>query len=236
MKRITFLILLIFGVLQTAKAQKNFTEGYIINNNDDILKCLIHSASTADLQEKIIVVTDSFGVDKTEYRPFDIKEMHMYRWGSFMSKAFKYRLAKDVMMSKDYNADTEEKFYEDSAFLKVLVSGRANLYLYKDKNFKEHYFIEKDTLLYELYEKKVFKYRSNPAGSRDKDRVLMIQKKYQGILSFIFSDNSKIKQQELIKLKLSKSALMEITHKYNLYFDKKSKVNTDELIKSKFGF
>lgn len=236
MKRITFLILLIIGVIQITKAQKNFSEGYIITNNDDTIKCLIHSATTANLQEKIIVVSDSFEVDKTEYKPFDIKEMHMYRWGSFKSKKIRYRVAKDIMKSNDYNAADRETFYEDAAFLKVLVSGRANLYLYKDKNLNEHYFIEKDTLLYELYEKKIFKYRPNPGNSRDKDRVLTVQKTYQGILSFIFSDNSKIKQQELIKLKLSKSALMEITHKYNLYFDKNSKLNTDELIRGKFGF
>ena len=235
MKKLVLIGFIVVAVSQFIIGQQKFVEGYILKNNDT-LNCIVYPASLLNLQKKIIVTTDTSILDQTVYKPFDADEIHIHSLGSFKSKAIRYRLAKDVMMSNDYNADDEERFYEDSVFLKVLVTGRANLYLYKDKNLKEHYFIEKDSLLYELYEKKVFKYKSDPGDSRDKNRMLSVQKRYLGILSFIFSDNPKITQKQLLKLKCSKSALMKITHEYNLYFDKKSKMNTDEMIKSQFGF
>ena len=198
-------------------SQKVFTEGYIIRNTGDTISCYVHPAALVDLQKKIIVVSDLTEMDKTEYKPFEVKEMNMERYGNYRSKIFEYRYVKDnIKFSTDYNAEEHGEFLKDTAFIRVLVDGKASLYSYTDLLYKTHYFIEKDSLFYELYEKMAFKTKANT--SNPNVRVLAVQRKYLGILSFIFSDNPKISQKRLMNVKLKQSELIKIVKEYNSYF------------------
>jgi hypothetical protein len=236
MKQAIFISILI-PIFSNLFSQNSFVDGFIVENSGDTLYCRINSAPIRDLQKEVTFIHETIlGFDTLSFKPFEIKEMCMYHVGTFRSKRITYRTASNIMMSSDYHAKDEEKFTYDTVFLKVLVYGRANLYLYRDDRLNEHYFIEKDTVIFELYEKEEYKYVKNPANGRDIDRVLTVQKKYLGILSFIFKDNPKITKIILQKLKCSKESFMKITNEYNKYFKIPSGMNSNEMIKSNFGF
>ena len=211
MKKLKLIALLILLTVSASNyAQVQYLKGFIIKDTDTI-KCYIKKEPLKTLQYNISVKNTIESPEVVNYTPNDLTGFYIESFGLFVSKEFTVRLVNDIMKSTDYMAEEEEAFVKENAFIKVLTSGPANLYIYFDEESHNHYFIEKDTIFYELYEK--FNFKMVEENNLNK-RKLFIQKNYLGKLAYVFSDCSKIKSK-IESLRLSESSLIKITKEYN---------------------
>ena len=211
MKKIKLITLLIFtGISVNSFAQIEYLKGFIVKGTDTT-HCFIKKEPLKTLQYNITVKNSVESSEEKNYTPSDLNGFYIESFGHFVSKQFKLRYVNDIMKSTDYMAEEEEKYIKEKAFIKTLNSGPANLYSFLDKDSKNHYFIEKDTIFYELYEK--FNFKMVEENNLNK-RKLFIQRNFQGKLAFIFNDCPKIKSK-IKSVKLSESNLIKITKLYN---------------------
>lgn len=203
-------------------AQNEYIKGYIIKDGDT-LNCYIKKTPLKDIEHIIKIKTNLSDTTAYLYTTIELDGMYIENFGEFASRKVRIRFAKDIMQSNDRNANDEEKFIDKNLFLKILASGRVNLYYFLDKNMKEHFFVEKDTLFYELYEKKSYKFTTDPGDQRDINRNLVVQKKYLGILSFLLNDYKEL-HDKILDAKLSQNSLTKLIDEYNLKFNKEHRV------------
>ena len=106
---------------------------------------------------------------------------------------------------------TSKKIYvsnlNDSAlvFLQILSLGKANIYFLKDKDSKDHYFIEQNNKIIEIIGKTII----NVNGG-----IFTTQGNYKQILKTNF-DTCKNIEKQIDKLSFEKGALIHITNEYN---------------------
>ncbi len=231
MKKLKLIIILILtGISVNSFSQVEYLKGFIVKGTDTT-HCFIKKEPLKTLQYNIIVKNSVESTEEKNYTPSDLNGFYIENFGHFVSKQFKIRYVNDIMRSTDYLPKEEETFVEEKVFIKVLTSGLANLYNFIDKESNNHYFIEKDTFFYQLYEKRQYKIVKEQSY---KVRKLFIQKKFLGILSFIFSDCSKIKSK-IKSVKLSESNLIKITKLYNecMGYESEEDVKVKKLIVEK---
>jgi hypothetical protein len=98
---------------------------------------------------------------------------------------------------------------KDTVFMQLLVSGRVNLYQYKEKDTEEHYWVRKGDQQHELRVVRKF-------IEKNGQNYLSEVKEYQGILIFLFSDCPRMKSQEY---GFSRESLMAAAFTYNHCFE-----------------
>lgn len=212
MKYLFIVTFIIFSILES-KAQSDFREGYIINNNNDTINLLIDYNGLVSSHKKCICKTNSY--DKTQiYTPEDIKAY------KFIDS--KYYESKPIVTNKG-----REKF-----FLEYLIDGIVDIYYYRDIN-GGHYFVDDESgNLHELKneEKEIIK----------GDIKYQKQKKeYLGVLAYTFRESPAI-LKKIGTVNLSHKSLINIANEYHneicsdeeciIYQKKPPK------IKSSFGF
>lgn len=148
MKRILIITLYFLIVSYNAAGQKKkLSGGYIITKTNDTLACEFEQYNWKKQPPAIKIRIN--GNDTTIY-PNSISGFISPSGNEFVSRKielFKYN--REVQNAAPNDVPFTEVIA--AAFLKLLYAGKINLYLYKDALGNEHFFIEKNSSLKEIY-------------------------------------------------------------------------------------
>jgi len=130
-------ILLTFIISTTGYPQINFEKGYVINNANQKINCLIKNVGWQDNPTAIDYKLDE-KADKTNATIEDIKEFAVLN-------EFKY-IRSEVMIDrsgsslKNLSSNRKAEFQKETLFLKVILEGKASLYYYEDKDLRRFFY------------------------------------------------------------------------------------------------
>jgi hypothetical protein len=188
--RYTFIfsvLIAVFAVNYSVKAQRDYKEGYIITPEGDTVFGYI------DLQSNVY---NSLECVFTTIRDEQPKIFHPFEIAAYRITGGKYYVSKEILLN-----ETERK-----VFLEFLVDGIIDLYYYKTFN-KEYYFIEKDGRLHELSneEREVYV---------NEIRYLKNSNQYKGMLTYLFKDSPEV-SSDINNTKFNYKGLINITREYH---------------------
>ncbi|CAA9244508.1 MAG: hypothetical protein AVDCRST_MAG56-1652 [uncultured Cytophagales bacterium] len=122
-----------------ASAQKNFVEGYVVNNAGDTLRGLIDDKNWR-MNPEAIQFRRNAEERPVTYTPADISAFHLLSGEYYRSKVVQYDQSPVALAELGNSSDP--KWQRDTLFLKVEVSGKATLYFLQQKNNKQNFFLE----------------------------------------------------------------------------------------------
>jgi len=183
MKKILFIIILV-NLCLSSYSQSEFVKGYFINNDRDTINCLIKDLDWKNnpkefkykISEKSIIETANIK-DITEFRAQN----------SWKYKRFTIDIDRSVTALSPISKVKGPVFNQETLFLKQIVNGSANLYLYDEANVKRYYM-----------------------GTMEKKIVKLISEKYQTEKKTIENKEDN-KQQSWTKLKSDDIKISEET-------------------------
>jgi len=158
-QKLLFFLFLLYGF--HISAQTTFKNGYFINNENQRKECMIKDLDWKNnpiaIEYKNTIKSEPTVISINEIKEFGISEESRYLRS----------LVKIDRSSEKTTELTDQRnpvFNEELLFLKVLVEGKANLYLYEDGNLRRFFFNVDDKPIEQL----VFKtYLLNPNLARN---------------------------------------------------------------------
>lgn len=131
MKMRNLLIIAIILTSLSSYSQIEFENGYIINNNSEKINCLIKNNDWKNNPSEILYkLEENSDIEKGTIE--DIQE-----FGISSKIKFKRFLVNIDMSREETNNLTQEKnplFKEETLFLKQLIEGKANIFIYKSSS------------------------------------------------------------------------------------------------------
>ncbi len=148
------LCLLMFVIGLVSYGQINFEKGYYVNNANQKIYCLIKNIDWNNNPTAFeYKVSDTAEIEEVEMR--SIKEFGIIGRSKYVRK--------EVDMDRSTNNlyrlshDREPKFKKETLFLKVLVQGKASLYVYKERDLRRYFYNTEEKpieqLVYKRYQK-----------------------------------------------------------------------------------
>jgi hypothetical protein len=134
-KQLLFLLITIISF--NGYSQISFEKGYYINNSDQKINCLIKNLDWVNnptkFEYKISETSESVNVNIES-----VKEFGIFNNSKYIRKTVKIdKSSKDI---GSLNYERNPIFVEELLFLKVLIEGNTNLYLYENKNLTRFFF------------------------------------------------------------------------------------------------
>lgn len=161
-KQLLLLLTTIFSL--SCYAQITFENGYFIDNENKKTTCLIKNIDWKNNPTEIRYKLSENG----ETQIADVKSVKEFGVGN-ISKYL--RATVNIDRSSDVISDLSEKkepvFNEEVIFLKVLVEGKANLYLYEDGNLVRYFYNKADSPIEQLVYKR-YKTPQNKIGKNNR--------------------------------------------------------------------
>jgi hypothetical protein len=146
----TVLLLSFFLTAQILFAQISFEKGYIINNNNQKIECLIKNYDQKNNPTKIEYKT-SENSESQQAGISSIKEFGINGCSKFIRVEINIdRSSQDI---SELSNKSESEWSYEQLFLKVLVEGRASLYSFEDKLSKKYFYSVVDTSIKQLIHK-----------------------------------------------------------------------------------
>ncbi|BFP41781.1 hypothetical protein FGF1_26260 [Flavobacteriaceae bacterium GF1] len=151
------LLLLLFTIVISlnSHSQISFEKGYYIDNANQKKNCLIKNVDWKNNPTEFVYkLSENDEPQKATIK--DVKEFGIDHTSKYI------RSSVHIDRSSDYNIDVIDTYRnpileEEVLFLKVLVEGKANLYMYEDGNLRRFFYNKDDTpieqLTYKLYKK-----------------------------------------------------------------------------------
>ena len=191
------LLLLVLSMFTTAYAQIRFEKGYLINNNGERSEILLKNEDWSLNPTEFLYKKSEDGAEMTG-KIKDIKEFGVNNF----SKYVKYTGLIDTSTDNlQHLTDTKEPILvEQTVFLKQLVSGKRNLFVYNDSKVRKYFFSDENTPPTELMYKRYY--------SEGVTYNVYTNTEYQSQLKTLFYgenadkaiDKIQYKEQSLIKL------------------------------------
>ena len=172
MKKLPLLILITLFSF-SCYSQIIFENGYFIDNQNQIIECLIKNEDWAINPNEIKYKLSEEAEQKT-LTIKSIKEFGIYGVSKYIRCIVDIDRSSQVLSKITF--DKYPKFMEEELFLKILVEGKATLYLYEDGNYKKFFF------------------------NKDNSKIKQLIFKNYKISTFDISQNNTFKQQLWINL------------------------------------
>jgi hypothetical protein len=180
----------------TAVAQSEFRDGFIITNTGDTL------------HGQVSLAINTVNCRKCEFREKPDASVITYQPGEIAAYRIldeKYYITRDIIIDS----------IPEKVFLEYLVNGIVDLYYYKSLT-SEYYFIEKEGKMFPLSnEKRVVRGEDMNASTPLNKAYYEVQsRKYLGMLTYLFSD-AKGLNPEIRRTRFEYTALIRLTRKYH---------------------
>lgn len=201
----TGLLLSVLFIFHAAHSQENFIPGYVIQNNNDTLFGWVDYRNWKKNPDWVSFKTKD-GSDPIVYTTTEIKEFGVEE-DIYVSAVVEAEVSPLHINKLNYIPDLT--IVSDTTFLQVLFKGEKSLYVYKNKDGRENYYIKKasgyELLIYNRYF--VLLNKHFEIGKRK--RVIAENKKYLNQLALYLGDCKSIQsllqsttydQKRLIKL------------------------------------
>ncbi|MDC1162260.1 outer membrane beta-barrel protein [Tenacibaculum sp.] len=213
----------IFIVTMSSYAQITYEKGYFITNSNEKINCLIKNQDWRNNPTNFIYKLSDTEKEKNITTNL-VKELNIY--GN--SKYIRTTINIDRSSSNLNNLSKERRpiFQKEKLFLKVLVEGDANLYLYVNGNLRRYFF-----------------------STSKKEITQLIFKKYRATSSINVIQNERYKQQLWSSLKCKhisfknaknleykNKALVNYFLKYNSCQNPNNLVNFEKTLQKRNGF
>ena len=158
-KQLTFLLMLILSF--NCYSQISFEKGYYIDNTNHKINCLIKNIdwknNPTGFEYKLSENSESKKAIIKSIKEFGIDNISKY----IRSTVNIDRSSENI---NNLSNDRNPIFKEEELFLKVLVEGKANLYLFEDGNLKRFFFNKEDAVIEQLVFKS-YKISNNEIGN-----------------------------------------------------------------------
>lgn len=216
-----FLFLFTLLLYFSTQAQINFEKGYIINNNDDRVECLIRNvdweSNPDEIDYKLSGQSEVMIAHKNDIKAFGIGEKI-----KFISATVKIDRASDRI--ENLSETRIASFKEETLFLKVLLEGKANLYYYHDINLQRFFFETEDNNIQQLVYKR---YKQTPTKIARNNRFrqqLLHAFKCESIPQNTFR-NLEYTERDLLSLFKNYSDCKNDTYRIFQYREKRDLIN-----------
>ncbi|AUP81206.1 outer membrane beta-barrel protein [Flavivirga eckloniae] len=177
-------------------SQISFEKGYYIDNSGQKVECLIKNIdwknNPKDFEYKLSETSDIKNTNISYVREFGI-----YNDSKYIREQVKIDRSRESI--DNLSRSSEPIFSEEKLFLKVLVEGKANLYLYVDENLRRYFYNKEDSNIEPL-----------------------IYKRYNTLDYYYIKENVQFKQQLWNDLKCS---IIEMKRVENLKYKKNSLIS-----------
>ncbi|MFI1770774.1 outer membrane beta-barrel protein [Thalassobellus citreus] len=217
-KKTTFIILLLF--LQNTFSQEVFKKGYFINNDNKKNDCLIKINSRLNPTE--FIYKNSNDAKQQIKTIKSVKEFGIYNTSKYIRKTVYIDRSSDIL--SNLSSNKKPTLNKEELFLKVLIEGNANLYLFESKSVIRYFYNKENSnieqLIYKRYKKEN---EDNVSKNQEYKRQLWNNLKCES-LSIIDANKLDYKKTELINFftkynqcKNSKYTRFENTEKKDLF-------------------
>jgi len=203
-------LLLIMIVVPVSAQKKKSSVGYLITQTHDTIACEFVQHSWKKQPASIKVRVN--GKDTIIY-PGSINSFINPSGNEFVSRKielFKYN--RDIQFAISNDIPSSEII--SAAFLKILYRGRITLFLYKDVLGGDHYFIEKNSVLKEIYIHLYYTVGGYVTGTNTKQPVVVNNFQYYYGLKEMMQDCKNI-FPEIDKTQLNAKSLISLLQKYD---------------------
>jgi len=149
-KKLLFLLITIFSI--NCYSQINFEKGYFINNSDQKINCLIKNVDwNNNPTEFKYKLTKSSDAQKATIET--VKEFGIYNISKYSRQIVQIDKSSDNI--NELSNKKRVELEEEELFLKVLVEGKANLYMYQGGKNKKYFYstdaIKIEQLIFKRY-------------------------------------------------------------------------------------
>lgn len=151
MKKITLFIALLSVIGIKASSQIVFEKGYFINESGQRTECLINNL---DWRNNPVGFEYKVSQDENPHTASlpDIKEFGVYKVLKYVRATVKIDRSGDIINHP--SSDRNPNFQEEQLFLKVLVEGRASLFIYNEGNLTRFFYKLNDSEISQLVYKR----------------------------------------------------------------------------------
>ena len=148
-KQLLLLLTVIFSL--SGYSQISFEKGYYINNTEQKIDCLIKNIdwnnNPTHFEYKLSENSESINADIKF-----VKEFGIYNNSKYIRRTVKIdRSSKNI---NNLSSDVNPFFLEEVLFLKVLIEGKSNLYLYKNDELQRFFYTKDNATIEQLVYKK----------------------------------------------------------------------------------
>jgi hypothetical protein len=206
-KFLTVLLIIISTI--NCHSQIAFESGYYINNSNDKIECLIKNMDWKNNPTEFEYKKTENG-ETQKLTIESVKEFSIYNNSKYIRKNI--NIDRSSSQINNLSNNKNPTFKEEQLFLKVLVQGKANLYLFEDSNLKRYFYNIDNSDIEQL----VYKNYLTP--------------------DFKLGKNNQFKQQLWANLKCPDIKLNDVEHlEYNKnslihFFNKYNKCNNSDFI------
>ncbi len=198
-----------------AKAQKNYTKGYVVTTQNDTIRGFIDDKDWSKNPDVIRFKKDIADSQFTKYSPAQLRSFYIEPTNdyyiSYLGKIdySPFKIQQLVEVTDDSDFLQKDHTITDTAFLNVLSEGTISLYFYKDREQKEHFFFQKGKgLPQELVFQKYIKEMENG------QKFIREVRTYRGQLREAMTDCEKV-QKVIPKATYTKQSLTQLVNLYN---------------------
>jgi hypothetical protein len=183
-------------------SQVTFEKGYIINNSDQKIECLIKNNdriyNPTNFEYKISEDSEPISADIKL-----IKEFKIFNYSKFVRKTVKMDLSNESISNLSTNKYPE--FVERTLFLRVLIEGNSSLYQYESNGFLKFFYTKNNSEQVEQLVYKNYYVANNTVATNNQfKQQLWMDLKCEAI-----------EMNTVEKLEYSKNSLMKFFKKYN---------------------
>jgi len=197
-KSILTLLITIFCI--TSYAQVHFEKGYLITDSNQKINCLIKNKDWSNNPTKFeYKLSENSVVKKADISA--IKEFVII--DKFNYKRFNVEIDRSSNQIADLADIKEPRFKKEQLFLKLLVKGKASLYLFKETSFRRYFYEVENSSIEQLVFKKY----------KEKGRIAKNNKYKQQLWSTLKC--SDITFKDIDRITYTKSDLTSFFIKYN---------------------
>ena len=211
MKKTVALLLIIVAFSLKGYSQIIFEKGYLINNNNEKIECLIKNNDWKNNPEtfeyKLSENSEPVIADVKSAKEFGIYSISKYIRSTV-------KIDKSSENINDLSSEKEPVFVEEILFLKVLVEGKSNLYYYVNGNLQRFYYNTDSSAIEPLVYKKYL-----VTGSKN---YLVTGSRNYLVSDNAVEENNQFKRQLWIDLKCPTIGINKVE---NLHYQKSSMLN-----------
>lgn len=189
-----------FAIIALSSHSQRFSKGYFINNSNEKIECLIRNPGFKNPNSINYKLTETAPQVKAAID--SIKEFGIYDESKYIRSVVK--IDRSSMDIKSMSIDPNPEFTEEQLFLKMLVEGKASLYVYEEPGLIRFFYQVEDSPIEQL----VYKEYKTHGGQIGKN--IAFQQQIANSLqchSFTFQTFSEITYET--------KALVDVFSKYN---------------------
>ncbi|TCL68053.1 hypothetical protein EV196_102617 [Mariniflexile fucanivorans] len=196
-----FLVIFITILNTYCYSQISFDKGYYINNNNEKVECYIKNMDWKNNPVEFLFKLSENNEQQTATLK-SIKEFGIYNYSKYIRITVNIDRSSNILENLSVNRNPD--FNEEELFLKVLIEGKSNLYIYEDRNLVRYFYSTESKNIEQLIFKR-YNSTKNLIGENNRFK--------QQLLNDLKCESIRIKDIESLEYK--KEDLMNFFTKYN---------------------